>query len=123
LFAGFREDLDRIMGCLDLVIHPALMEGLGVSLLQAASAGVPIVGTRVGGIPEIVRDGVNGYLVPPSDTPAVTQATLKVLGDPDHGRQLGRNSKKIVSENFSIDAMVEGNLSIYREVLKRKPKV
>ncbi len=66
--AGFREDLAEILPCLDLVVHPALMEGLGVSLLQAASAGVPIVASRVGGIPEAVRDGENGLLVPPGDS-------------------------------------------------------
>ena len=121
LFAGFREDLDRIIGCLDLVIHPALMEGLGVSLLQAAAAGVPLVGTKAGGIPEIVRDGINGYLVPPSDSTAIIQAALKILGDSGHARQLGLNGKKIVSENFSIESMVEGNLAVYRELLGEFP--
>ncbi len=120
-FAGFREDLDHIIGCLDLVIHPALMEGLGVSLLQAASAGVPIVGTRAGGIPEIVRDGVNGYLVPPGDVPPLVDAATRILMDRDLGRQMGDGGRKIVKDHFSIGAMVAGNMAVYRELLGEIP--
>jgi len=117
LFPGFREDLDRIIGCLDLVIHPALMEGLGVSLLQAAAAGVPIVGTRVGGIPEIVRHGVNGYLIPPADAAELVAAATGILSDPDLARRMGENGKRIVDESFSIHTMVEGNMRVYREMM------
>jgi glycosyltransferase involved in cell wall biosynthesis len=53
--AGFRDDLTEVLPCLDLLVHPATMEGLGVSLLQASAAGVPIVASRAGGIPEAVR--------------------------------------------------------------------
>jgi glycosyltransferase involved in cell wall biosynthesis len=116
-FAGFRSDLDRILGCLDLVIHPALMEGLGVSLLQAAAAGVPIVGTRVGGIPEVVVDGVNGILVPPADTDAIVQAAVKLLQDPGLAARMGSEGRRIARERFSIEAMVKGNLEVYREVM------
>lgn len=120
IFAGFRSDLERFLGCLDLLVHPALMEGLGVSLLQAAAAGVPIVSTRVGGIPEIVRDGVNGYLVPASNTSSIGEKTIKVLQDSQLRHRLGEKGREIVSENFSVDAMVNGNLAVYREVLGEK---
>src|SRR5690606_4068884 len=73
-FAGFRDDLPRWMGALDLLVHPALMEGMGISLLQASAAGVPIVASRVGGIPEAVRDDVSGLLVPPNDAVALRTA-------------------------------------------------
>jgi glycosyltransferase involved in cell wall biosynthesis len=119
IFAGFRDDLDRIMGCFDLLIHPALMEGLGVSLLQAAAAGVPIVGTRVGGIPEIVRDTVNGYLIPPSDVQSIADAVVKTLADRDLAMQLGENGREIVSRDFSIESMVRGNLEVYREMMDK----
>ncbi len=122
-FAGFRKDLHRILGCLELLIHPALMEGLGVSLLQAAAAGVPIVGTSVGGISEIVRDGVNGYLIPPSEVPPLVDATTRILMDRDLARRLGNGGRKIVEEHFSIESMVEGNLAVYREMMKIKSRV
>ena len=122
-FAGFREDLHRIFGCLDLLIHPALMEGLGVSLLQAAAAGVPIVGSRAGGIPEIVRDGVNGFLIPPGDVPSLVDAATRIIMDRDLARQLGDGGRKIVKEHFSIEAMVEGNLKVYREMMGGRSRV
>jgi glycosyltransferase involved in cell wall biosynthesis len=121
IFAGFRDDLDRILGCLDLLIHPALMEGLGVSLLQAAAAGVPIVGTRAGGIPEIVRDGVNGYLLPPADVPSIVEASVRILADRELALQLGDGGRKITAEHFSIESMVEGNLNVYREMMEKDP--
>ena len=122
-FTGFRGDLDRIMGCLDIVIHPALMEGLGVSLLQAAAAGIPIVGTRVGGIPEIIRDGVNGYLIPPSNVQSITDTVVKILADRNLALQLGENGRMIASRDFSIESMVKGNLNVYMEMMKGKSRV
>jgi glycosyltransferase involved in cell wall biosynthesis len=119
IFAGFRDDLERILGCLDIMIHPALMEGLGVSLLQAAAAGVPIVGTRTGGIPEIVRDDINGYLIPPGDVPPLVAATKRILMDRNLARQLGDNGRRIAKEYFSIESMVKGNLEVYLTIVKR----
>lgn len=117
--AGFREDLPKLLSCLDLVVHPAYMEGLGVSLLQAAAAGVPIVAARAGGIPEVVRDGENGLLVEPGDAPALADAVITLLGDPARRQQMGRAGQALVSHCFSIDAMVEGNLAVYQRVLAR----
>ena len=115
--AGFRDDLDELLPCLDLLVHPALMEGLGVSLLQAASAGVPIVASRAGGIPEAVRDGENGLLVPPGDVAALGAALAALLADPVRRRALGAGGRALMAREFSIDAMVEGNLAVYRELL------
>ena len=118
--AGFRTDLDEILPALDLVVHPALMEGLGVSLLQAASAGVPVIASRAGGIPEAVRDGENGLLVPPGDVAALRDAIRALLDDPDRRRALGAGGQALMAREFSIDAMVEGNLAVYRELLEAR---
>lgn len=115
--AGFRDDLPRILPCLDVLAHPALMEGLGVSLLQASSAGVPIVASRAGGIPEAVRDGLNGLLVPPGDVDALGQALGRLLGDAALARQMGEAGRALIEREFSVDGMVEGNLQVYRELL------
>lgn len=115
--AGFRTDLERILPCLDLLVHPATLEGLGVSLLQAAAAGVPIVAARAGGIPEVVRDGENGLLVPPGDTKALGEAVLWMLDHPEESRALGARGRALVERDFSVPAMVEGNLHVYRELL------
>jgi len=115
--AGFRDDLTAILPCLDLLVHPATMEGLGVSLLQASAAGVPIVASRAGGIPEAVRDGVNGLLVPPADVRALTAAIAGLLGDAGRRRRLGAGGRALVRDEFSAAAMVAGNLAVYRELV------
>ncbi len=115
--AGFREEIDRVLPCLRLVVHPASMEGLGVSLLQAAACGVPLVGCRAGGIPEIVREGESGRLVPVGDASALAGAVIDLLGDPEGAAGLGRAGRALVERQFSIRAMVEGNLAVYRELL------
>ncbi len=114
---GFRNDLDRILPCLDLVVHPAFMEGLGVSLLQAAACGVPIVAARAGGIPEAVRDGVNGYLIEPGDSAALAERAIRLLDDPALRSAFGAAGRRLVEMEFSIDAMAAGNMAVYRAVL------
>ncbi len=116
-FVGFRDDLARWLGHLDMLIHPALMEGLGVSLLQAASAGVPVIASRAGGMPEAVRDGLNGLLCEPGDAAALAAAIERLLTDADLRRRLGAGGRDLIDREFSIDAMVAGNLGVYREIL------
>jgi glycosyltransferase involved in cell wall biosynthesis len=115
--AGFRDDLQRILPCLDLVVHPALMEGMGVSLLQASCAGVPIVASRVGGIPEAVHEGVTGILVSPNDASALAEAIIDLLKAPERRKAMGRSGRQWVETYFSEDRMVEGNLSVYQHLL------
>lgn len=116
-FAGFRKDLKAILPCLHLVAHPATMEGLGVSLLQACVAGVPIVAGRAGGIPEIIDHGVNGYLIEPGDSEALARYVIELLLDRDKAVAFGRSGQRIVAEKFSIERMVAGNLDVYRGIV------
>lgn len=120
-FEGFRRDLPAVLPCLDLMVHPARMEGLGVALLQAAACGLPIVAGRAGGIPEIVRDGQNGYLVEPGDVAGLTQSLMRLCGDAGQRRRFGDEGRRIALQDFSIDAMVEGNLRVYRELAADEP--
>ncbi|MEN8175413.1 MAG: glycosyltransferase family 4 protein [Pseudomonadota bacterium] len=116
-FAGFRDDLNRWLPCLDLVVHPADMEGLGVSLLQAAAAGVPLVASRAGGIPEIVRHEENGLLVAPGNTDELLSALDRLLEDARLRDIFGTEGRRLVQTEFSVDAMVEGNLGVYQALL------
>jgi glycosyltransferase involved in cell wall biosynthesis len=123
IFAGFRNDLDRVLPNLDLVVHPAEMEGLGVSLLQAAACGLPIVAARAGGIPEVVRPGVNGELVAPGEIHAIASHLQSLIADAPLRQRYGEAGRRLVVDEFSIDAMVEGNHAVYREVLRARGRV
>lgn len=122
-FAGFRDDLHRILPCLDLLVHPASMEGLGVTLLQAAACGLPIVAGRAGGIPEVVRHQENGLLVEPGDVAAVAEALLALLRDPEMRRSYGTSGRRLVEKEFSCRSMVSGNAAVYRTLVaqRRRP--
>ena len=116
-FAGFRDDLHRWLGSFDFCVHPALKEGLGVAALQAGAAGIPVVGARAGGIPEVVEDGETGLLCPPSDADALAAAIEQLIDDPKTARAMGQRARARIESRFSVDAMVEGNLKVYREVV------
>lgn len=121
--AGFRSDLEKVFPCLYALVHPAEMEGLGVSLLQAAAASIPIIASNTGGIPEIVHHQKNGLLIEVGDTAALANSLNTLLLDENLATQMGQKGKHIVEEYFSIDAMVKGNLAIYQQMLKlNKPQ-
>jgi glycosyltransferase involved in cell wall biosynthesis len=115
--AGFRDDLPQLLPCLDLLVHPALMEGLGVSLLQGASAGLPIVAVDAGGMPEAVEDGVTGLLVSPGSVEALFDAVHGLLSDPTLRRRMGESGREKMRREFSVEHMVLGNLRVYRDLL------
>lgn len=122
LFAGFRRDIPDLLPQLNVLVHPATMEGLGVAILQAMAARVPVIATAVGGIPEAVQDEVNGILVPPGDSQAIGKALIHLLANPGVRREMGRAGRRIVEEKFNVDSMVEGTLSVYHEVLGRSAR-
>lgn len=115
-FAGHRPDLEHVLPYLDLYIHPALEEGMGVVLMEASACGIPIIATRIGGIPDIVRDRFNGYMVKPGDYPGLARHIVDLLEDTDQFRLFGKTGREIAVESFSIDRMVAAHRNIYRNV-------
>ncbi|MCB1859396.1 MAG: glycosyltransferase [Gammaproteobacteria bacterium] len=118
VFGGFRHDLPRLLPCFEIMVLPSLKEGLGVALLQASSAGIPVIASRAGGMPEAVRDGENGLLVPPGDSQALAAAIRRLLDDSSLADRLGEGGRALMAREFSVDVMVEGNLGIYRELAR-----
>jgi glycosyltransferase involved in cell wall biosynthesis len=116
---GFREDLPDLLPCLDLLVHPATREGLGVILLQAAASGLSVVASAAGGIPEAVIDQETGLLVPPGDPGALASAVSTLLADPARARSMGDRGRDRIRTEFSVDRMVEGNISVYQDLLQR----
>ncbi|MDX1509188.1 MAG: glycosyltransferase, partial [Woeseiaceae bacterium] len=101
-FVGFRDDLDRYMGCFDLFVHPALAEGLGVAALKAQAAGVPVIGFDAGGMHEAVADGESGVLVPAEDIDALRGALAALLDDDESRSRMGSRGRQRMQKDFSI---------------------
>jgi glycosyltransferase involved in cell wall biosynthesis len=89
-------------------------------LLEAQALGVPVVASRVGGIPEAVADGIAGLLVPPRDPGALAESVAAMLGDPERRASFAAAGRRYVAENYSVDSMVSGNLAIYEELLNSR---
>ena len=118
-FTGRREDVSAITDDLDVAVLPSLREAQGISLLEAMARRVPVIASAVGGIPEVVTDGVDGLLVPPGDPGALASAATRLLTDPELRRTLGEAGYRTVAERFSIDAQVRRIEELYDEELAR----
>jgi glycosyltransferase involved in cell wall biosynthesis len=118
-FLGFRSDASALMGSLDVLVVPSLTEGSPLVTLEAMAAGVPVVASAVGGIPDQVRHDKEGLLVPPGDTGAIGEAIVALLRDPARARSLGEAGRRRATSEFSHAAMVRRIEDVYREVLGR----
>ncbi len=116
VLAGFRADLDRYIPWLDVIVLPSFTEGLPNVVLEACAAGVPVVATAVGGTPEVIEDGENGYLAPPGDAKALAGCVLAVLGAEDGGRGMGEYGRRRVRAEFTFDAQAAQYRRLFAEV-------
>lgn len=115
---GFRDDLATLLPGLDVVLHPARAEGLGVAVLEALAAGVPVLAASSGGIVDVIEHGRHGLLASPGDGRAWLEALDALLSDPDLARRLAAAGRRRVVEHFSAARMAEGNLAVYAGVLR-----
>lgn len=113
-FLGFRPDPLEYLVNFDLFVLASKEEGLGTSLLDAMMLGVPVIGTDAGGIPEAVRNGVNGILVPRDDHGALAEAILALAADSGLRERLGEGGRRVVME-FSVERTVTATLGVYQE--------
>ncbi len=116
-FAGFRADLREFLGHADLLVHPAQREGLGVVLLEAQAAGVPVLATRAGGITEAVADNESGLLVEQGNYAELATQMIRMLRDAELRNRLGKGGRGRMRKNFAPAEMVAGNLQVYQDVL------
>jgi len=116
-FLGYRSDVATIMAASDVVVLASLTEGCPNVLIEAMSLGRPVVATAVGGVPEIVRHGETGLLVPPRDANAIARAVLEFLSNSTQARQLGSNGQEVMMREFHIDVLARKLASVYRELL------
>jgi glycosyltransferase involved in cell wall biosynthesis len=117
LLAGFRPDVLPLHKAFDIFVLSSITEGLGTSLLDAMAAGKPIVATTAGGIPEVVVDGVNGFLVPPRDHDGMAAAIVRLLKDPALRHRMGAAGLARVRDQFSAERMLLQTLNVYQRVV------
>ncbi len=119
VFTGWREDIPQILAAIDILVQPSLNEAVGIALLEAQAAGVPVVASRVGGVPEVVKDGFSGILVPAKDTDALAAAINLLSSQPQTRSAMATYASEWVKGRFSLDAMVEKTAGLYAILLEK----
>lgn len=120
LFTGFQMNVSEIIATFDLAVLPSFFEGMGRVLLEAMAMGKPVVASRVGGIPDLVEDGLNGILVEPGNVRELVRALIRILNNKELAAKMGSEGRQKVTEKFSADAMVRSIEKVYRESLRGK---
>jgi glycosyltransferase involved in cell wall biosynthesis len=120
LFTGFQMDVSEIIATFDVAVLPSFFEGMGRVILEAMAMERPVVASRVGGIPDLIEQDVNGLLVRPGDVKELADALEKLLNDKRLARKMGREGRKRIKEQFSAHVMVQSIEKVYRELLSRK---
>jgi len=114
IMTGFRRDIPEVMAALDVLVLPSTRSEASSQVVpQALAVGTPVVGTTVGGTPELIRDGETGRLVPPADGRALAAAILDVLRDPSRARAMARRGQARVLAEHSLDASMARTLAVY----------
>lgn len=120
VWLGPRNDVTRLLSALDLCVLPSLEESMPLSILEAMQAGLPVVATSVGGIPECVRHDVTGLLVPPADACALADAILAMQSDPVRRNAFGIAARREIQERFSLDSVVPRIEAALADVASRR---
>jgi glycosyltransferase involved in cell wall biosynthesis/peptidoglycan/xylan/chitin deacetylase (PgdA/CDA1 family) len=118
-FLGHRDDVPAILAEADLFVLPSASEAFPNVIIEAMAAGLPVVATKVGGIPELVREGVTGRLVAPGDADSLASALLDVLDRPERAAEFGRAGRARIEQTYSFDRMVEQFEQLYVSELER----
>lgn len=116
-FLGHVDHMPSFYRDLDVFVLPSLSEGLPLVVLEAMATGRPVAATRVAGTPEVVRDGVDGLLVPPADAEALTDALATLAGDPADRREMGTAGRTRVQAEFGLDRVAREIAQVYERVL------
>ena len=120
--AGARSDIAKLMRTFSVFALPSIAEGMPVTLLEAMACGLPVVASRVGGIPELVLENNTGMLVPPNDPQVLAEALALYVRQPALGRQHGAAGRARIEARYSIAAMLSGYTSLYDALCKTKTK-
>src|SRR5215510_5256906 len=118
-FSGFRRDVPEVMAALDVLVLPSTRsEATSQVIPQALAVGTPVVGSDVGGIPELVRDGETGRLVPPGKPDALAAAIVDMLSDTERAHAMAQAGQALVRERFTVDAMMAATTAVYASLTR-----
>ncbi len=117
LFLGYQEEVAPYFAAFDAFLLTSLNEGTPVTTIEALAAGVPVVSTRVGGVPDVVRDGVDGFLVEPGDTDAMAGRLAELAGDVELRRRIGDAGRERVQSRYSVGRLLDDVDDLYRRLL------
>ncbi|MFA5286985.1 MAG: glycosyltransferase family 4 protein [Candidatus Omnitrophota bacterium] len=113
-------DTRDILSAIDIFVMPSLKEGLGLALMEAMSSGLAVIGSSVGGIMTLIKDGENGLLVNPGDSSGIARAIIDLISDSNKALGLGANARKFIADEFSEEKMVSKTEGLYLECLRKK---
>ncbi|MFH1856214.1 MAG: glycosyltransferase family 4 protein [Candidatus Omnitrophota bacterium] len=111
-------DTAPVLKAFNVFVMPSIQEGLGLSILEAMASGLPVVASDVGGIYSLIKDGVNGFLVPPQNPSAISEAVWNIFKKPELAKEMGAYGRRIAEEKFSIESTACKTLDFYAEVLE-----
>jgi glycosyltransferase involved in cell wall biosynthesis len=120
LFLGYQEEVASYYAAFDALILPSANEGTPVSAIEALAGGRPVVATRVGGVPDVVRDGVDGFLVEPGDVDAMAERLSALAADPPLRHRMGEAGRASVHERYSVKRLLDDVDALYRRLLAAK---
>lgn len=117
LLLGLRRDIPNVLKSIDLFVLPTLEEALGTAFVEAMAMKKPVIGTRVGGVPEVIDDGGNGLLVDPRDPAGLADAIVRLLRSPDLAAAMGERGREIATTEFSVERMCRRMQALYEALL------
>lgn len=117
---GLRKDIPEILKSINVFALPTLQEALGTSFIEAMAMDKPVIGADVGGVSEVIKDGVNGYLVEPDNPHALAEAIIKILNDREAARSMGMAGRKIVEKDYTVEKMCERMYALYLSLIKER---
>jgi len=116
-FLGFKKNVYDYLAHIDVLIMPSVHEGLPYTILEAMSLGIPIIGTRVGGLAEVIDDRENGMLIPLGDVEGLIQGIRALKSEPGLGEAMGRAARRIQADSFTLDTMGNSYQGLYNEAI------
>ena len=121
LFVGYQENVARFYDAMDVLLLTSVNEGTPVSVIEALAAGRPVVATRVGGVSDVVRDGVDGFLAEVADVESLAARLAELAGDPELRTRMGNAGRAHVVDRYAVERLVDDIDRLYRSLLPRRP--